>query len=146
MLQVEQIRRFLDSKVVAVFGVSRKKDIPANGIFEKFRKAGYEVYAINPNTEQIDGIQCYPNIDSIPDKVEAALLACHPSISEMAVEDCISQGITNIWMHKGIGNGSYSEEAEKKCQENGIEAITNGCPMMFIKPIDPFHRILKWFK
>ena len=146
MLQMELIHEFLECKVIAVIGVSRKKKIPANGIFQKFKKAGYEVYPINPNADEINNFKCYPNITSLPSKPEAVLLAGKPKISEIVVEDCISQNIKHIWMHRGIGEGSYSEKADMKCQENGIEVIRNGCPMMFVKPVDPFHRIFKWFK
>ena len=146
MLQTELIQKFLHGHVIAVIGVSRKKDIPANAIFQKFKKAGYEVYPINPNAQDIDGIKCYPDINSLPSKPDSVLLAGKPQVSEAVVEECISNDIKNIWMHRGIGEGSYSKKADKKCQENGIEAITNGCPMMFVSPVDPFHRIFKWFK
>jgi len=146
MLQTKLIQQFLRGHVIAVVGVSRKKDIPANAIFQKFKQADYKVYAINPNTEDIDEIKCYPNINSLPFKPDSVLLAAKPQVSESAVEECISLGIKNVWMHRGIGIGSYSKKADLKCRENGIEAITNGCPMMFVKPVDPFHRIFKWFK
>ena len=146
MLQKELIDKFLDSKVIAVIGFSRKKDIPANYIYEKFEKAGYHVYAINPNTSEIDGVKCYPDIKSAPNLPEAVLLASTPEVSEIVVDQCIEQGIKKIWMHRGFGNGSYSKNAEVKCTDNGFEAITNGCPMMFVKPVDTFHRIFRWFK
>jgi predicted CoA-binding protein len=146
MLQTELIHKFLHGHVIAVIGVSRKKDIPANAIFQKFKQAGYEVYPINPYTEDIDGIKCYPDINSLPSKPDSVLLAGKPQVSESTVEECISLDIKYIWMHRGIGQGSYSKKADTKCRENGIEPITNGCPMMFVKPVDPFHRIFKWFK
>jgi predicted CoA-binding protein len=146
MLQKEQIQKFLDCSTIAVAGVSRSKPLPANGILKKLKQSGYTVFAVNPHTDQIDGVPCYPDIQSIPDKVEAVMIAGHPSISEDIVRNCIESNIQNIWMHRGIGNGSYSEEAESICKEHGIEAITNGCPMMFIKPVDPFHFIFRYFK
>lgn len=146
MLQTTLINQFLDSKVIAVVGVSRSKDIPANGIFNKFKSAGYEVYPINPNAENIEGEKCYPDLGALPSKPDAVLLASTPEVSEIVVGQCLDQGINKVWMHRGIGNGSYSTKAESFCRENEIDVITNGCPMMFIKPIDPFHRIFRWFK
>ena len=66
MLQKDLISKFLESKTVAVFGVSRKGDIPANYIYRKFKQAGFETFAINPNTSEIEGDKCYPALDSIP--------------------------------------------------------------------------------
>ena len=146
MLQTSQIENFLSSKIIAIVGVSRKKDIPANAIFKKFNNAGYRVFAINPNASEIDGFKCYPDVLSLPAKPEGVFLASTPDVSERVVKECISLGIKQVWMHRGIGNGSYSEVAHSLCRDNDIDAITNGCPMMFIKPIDPFHRILRWLK
>jgi uncharacterized protein len=146
MLQKDLIKKFLESKSVAIIGVSRKKDIPANAIFDKFKKAGYNVYPVNPNASEIDGITCYENIKALPEKPEAVLLAGPPSVSEAVVKECIDIGVKNIWMHRGMGKGSYSKKAESDCNENGIQAITNGCPMMFISPVDPFHKVFRWFK
>jgi len=146
MLQTQLIKEFLDNEVIAVVGVSRKKDIPANGIFKKFKSAGYRVYPINPNADQIDGEKCYPDIQSTTEKPDAVLIAGPPEISKSIVSQCLQENIRHIWMHRGIGNGSYSEEAEKLCLDNGVEPITNGCPMMFVKPVDPFHFVFRLFK
>ena len=146
MLQIDLIHEFLSRKSVAVVGVSRMGDIPANMIFKRFLEAGYEAYPINPNTKEINGKVCYPNLQSLPTVPEAVFLAGTPAVSESTVDDCVELKVPIVWMHKGIGQGSFSEVARQKCEANGIQAIYNGCPMMFIKPVDPFHGILKWFK
>ena len=146
MLQTDLIKEFLGNDVMAFVGVSRKKDIPANGIFQKMKNAGYRVYPINPNADEIDGEKCYPDIRSTPEKPKAVLIAGPPEISKSIVSQCIEERINHIWMHRGIGNGSYSEEAEQLCLDKGVKPITNGCPMMFIKPVDPFHFIFRLFK
>ncbi len=146
MLQLDLINRFMDSRRIAVVGVSRKKDLPANYILKKLKASGYEAVAINPNADEIDGDRCYPSIKELQERPEAVMLAGTPATSENVIEECAEAGISLVWMHRGMGPGSYSRRAEIKCLEQGIDAITNGCPMMFIKPVDPFHRLLRWFK
>lgn len=146
MLQLDLIHQFLDKNVIAVVGPSRKGDLPANHIFKKFKEAGYETYPINPGTNEIEGSTCYPSIRDTPKNPEAILLGSTPEVSEKVIDDCINQKIDLVWMHRGIGRGSYSDEATDKCKKNGISAITNGCPLMFLQPVDGFHRIFKWFK
>jgi len=146
MLQLEYIAEFLNKKIISVVGVSRKGDIPANAIFNKFKAAGYETYAVNPNTDEVAGEKCYASIGLLPTKPEAVVLAGPPSVTEKVVADCITAKIPIVWMHRGIGRGSFSEKAAEVCKANGIKVITNGCPMMFVSPVDPFHRIYKWFK
>jgi hypothetical protein len=146
MLQIDLIEEFLDKKTIAVVGVSRKGKNPANLILKKFKSAGYETYGINPKATEIDGEKCYPDIGSLPIKPEAVMLAGPPGVSESAVLDCIEGKVSIVWMHRGMGEGSYSEKAEEECKANGIKVITNGCPMMFVGKVDPFHRVFRWFK
>jgi len=145
MLQKDLIRRFIEQKQIAVVGVSRKQDIPANHIYKKFKSAGYQVFAINPNADTIDGDRCYASLLDL-DCTPAVFLAGTPAVSEKVAGDCIQKGVTHVWMHRGIGNGSYSVKAEASLGQAGIKAITNGCPLMYVKPIDPFHRVLRWLK
>ena len=146
MLQIDLINQFLDKKTIAVVGVSRKGDIPANNIYERFKKAGYSAYPVNPNAKEIKGEKCYSNLSDIPEKVEAVLFGSTPDASKEYVSQCKEIGVPIVWMHRGIGKGSYSEEATDLFRQEGIEVITNGCPFMFIKPVDPFHGFLKWVK
>lgn len=146
MLQEELIHKFLDCKTLAVIGVSRKGDIPANHIYKKFKESGYGVFPVNPNAEIIEGDTCYSNLSTLPEKPEAVMLAGRPETSEACIKECIELNVPIIWMHKGIGQGSYSPAAEALARENHIEVISNGCPMMFVGKVDPFHKVLRWFK
>ncbi len=146
MLQIDLIRQFLAKKVIAVVGVSRKGDIPANYIFKRFKDSGYQAFPINPNAEEIGGEKVFASLKDLPKKPEAVLLAGTPEVSEKTVTDCVEANVPIVWMHRGIGNGSYSESATNELLKNDIHVITNGCPMMFIPKVDIFHRIFRWFK
>lgn len=146
MLQHKEIASFLQQKIIAVVGVSREGNLPANYILEKFRDNNYTVYPINPNTQSVNDLPCYPDISVTPEKPHAVVLASTPAVSLQVVRKCIELGIKHIWMHRGIGMGSYEPEAEKLCKVNHITPIVNGCPMMFVGKIDFFHRFLKWTK
>jgi len=146
MLQKDLIQEFLGKKRIAVVGVSRKGDLPANYIFKKFKKGGYSVYPINPNANEVEGEKCYPDIYSLPEIPEAILMAGTPEVSEKCMEDCVKNKIPIVWMHRGIGKGSYSVKAEENAKRNGIKVISNGCPMMFISKVDGFHKFLSWIK
>ena len=49
---------FLAQKHIAVAGVSRSADGTANSIYRTLRDRGYSVYAVNPNTEKVEGDPC----------------------------------------------------------------------------------------
>jgi predicted CoA-binding protein len=139
----EEISKFFEAKVIAVAGVSRNEGI-GNGILKKFREAGYTAYPVNPNAAEINGEQCYPDVRSLPQRADAVFITTAPGKSVEIVEQCVTAGIKNVWMHRAFGQGSVSGEAVELCRENGINCVASGCPFMYLAPVDPFHRCLRW--
>ncbi len=143
MLQ-ERAEEFLAQKRIAVAGVSRRSDQPANAIYRKLRDAGREVFAINPKTEEAEGDVCYPDLVSVPAGIDAVVVATPPAASEQVVRQCAELGISRVWMHRSFGQGSVSDAAVEACREHGIAVIPGGCPMMFCEPVDVAHKCMRW--
>jgi len=135
---------FLSCRRIAVAGVSRSANEAANAIYRKLRAAGYEVFPVNPNTEQAEGNRCYPDLGSIPGGVEAVVVATHPEVTDRVVRECAGLGIRRVWMHRAFGGGSVSEAAVRFGREAGLTVIAGGCPMMFCEPVDLGHRCIRW--
>ncbi len=140
----EKAHDFLAQKRIAVAGVSRHGDQPANLIYRKLRDAGHEVFATNPKTETAEGATCYPDLTSIPGGVDAVVVATPPDAAESIVRQCSELGISRVWMHRSFGRGSVSETAVETCREHGISVIPGGCPMMFEEPVDFGHKCIRW--
>ncbi len=141
----ESIASFLAGKRVAVAGVSRKADIAANAVFKKLKDSGYEVFPVNPNTEEVEGVRCYPDVGSIPGDLDGVVIATHPDVSAGIVRQCGDRGVKLVWFHRSFGNGSVSEEAIRECERLGIECIVGGCPLMFCEPVDIGHKCMRWW-
>lgn len=141
----ELIADFLAQKRIAVAGVSRHGDQPANLNYRKLRALGYEVFAVNPRTDRVEGDVCYPRLVAIPAEMDAVLIATPPEAALDLVRECIALGIDRVWMHRSFGPGSVSDEAIALCREHDIRVIAGGCPMMFCAPVDVAHRCMKWF-
>jgi predicted CoA-binding protein len=140
----ETVNDFLAQERIAVAGVSRSGDQAANLIYRKLRDAGYQVFPVNPNAEEVEGDACYANVNSIPDGVEGVVVATHPAVTDQIVRDCAAAGVSRIWMHRSFGQGSVSPQAVDYCRENNITVIPGGCPMMFCKPVDFGHKCMRW--
>ncbi|MDX2345054.1 MAG: CoA-binding protein [Acidimicrobiia bacterium] len=137
--------RFLKKKRIAVAGVSRQTGGAHGGnpVYQRLRKRGYNVYAVNPNAHELEGDMSYPNLASIPGGVDAVVIATSPAHAEDVMKDCISLGIKHVWMHRGVGAGSVSHEAAEMGRENGIRVIEGGCPLMYAPTADPVHQVLR---
>ena len=140
----ETVDDFLAQERIAVAGVSRDSGQAANLIYRKFREAGYQVFPINPNAEEVEGDACYADINAIPEEVDGVVIATQPQVTDQIVRECAAAGISRIWMHRSFGQGSVSSEAVDYCRENNITVIPGGCPMMFCEPVDFGHKCMRW--
>jgi len=120
----EAAAAFLANKRVAVTGVSRTpKTHGSNNVYRRLRERGYQVFAVNPNTGQVEGDRCYPDLASIPDGVQAVVIGTRPEIAEDTMRECAELGIKHVWMHRGPGAGSVSAAATSYGREHGITVI-----------------------
>ncbi len=141
----ESVARFLRGNRLAVAGVSRHADAAANFVFKKLRNCGYDVFPVNPNAEAVEGVQCYPDVTSIPGELGGVVIATHPGVSAAIVRQCKERGVTQVWFHRSFGEGSVSKEAVGECERLGIECIVGGCPLMFCDPVDVGHKCMRWW-
>lgn len=140
----EAAAEFLAEKRVAVTGVSRTPGgHGGNVVYKRLRDRGYQVFAVNPNADTVEGDRCYPDLASIPGGVGAVVIAARPETAEATVHECAELGIRHAWMHRGIGPGSVSEPAAAYGREHGVEVIDGGCPCMFAPAADPGHRVMR---
>ncbi len=127
---------FLSNKRIAVTGVSRNpQGHGSNVVYQRLRERGYEVFAVNPNADQVEGDKCYPDLRSIPGGVSAVVIGTRPERAETTMHECAELGIKHVWMHRSIGGGSVSAAAAEYGRGQGINVIPGGCPLMF-KPVD----------
>jgi len=107
----EATEEFLAQKRIAVAGVSRNSGQAANFVYRRLCERGYTVFAVNPNAEAVEGDRCYPDLKSIPDRVDAVVVATTPAVAERVVAECAELGIERVWLHRSFGTGSVSEKA-----------------------------------
>ena len=140
----EAADQFLATTRIAVTGVSRDpSNHGGNVVYQRLRDRGYEVFAVNPNADTVEGDPAYQDLKSIPDGVEAVVIATRPSIAEQTMRECVELGIGQVWMHRAFGAGSVSDEATRYGREHGVTVIDGGCPLMFSPCDDGGHRFMR---
>ena len=146
----DMVKDFLAQKRIAVVGVSDKRETGCNLAYSKFKDNGYQVYAVNPRINTYNGAPCYPDLRSIPDKVDAVFILTNPKVTDEIVQQCVDLGIKHVWMHCMMGTKpglaasmtSVSQPAVEKARANGIAVIPGSCPNQFLKP-DFGHAMMK---
>lgn len=141
----ESVAAFLDGDRFAVAGVSRQSAESANAIYRKLIASGHETVPVNPNAAEVEGVKCYPDLQSLPEPVHGVVIATHPDVTIDVVRECADLGIRHVWMHRSFGKGSVSDEAVRECEAAGIQCIAGGCPLMYCEPVDFGHRCMRWW-
>jgi predicted CoA-binding protein len=144
MLTKQAATEFLANKRIAVTGVSHKpQGHGSNAVYRRLRARDYQVFAINPNADEVEGDTTYPDLASVPGGVEAVVIATRPEHALATVKECATLGIRYVWMHRSVDEGSVSDEATEYGRQHGITVIDGGCPLMYSPTADIGHRLMR---
>ena len=123
------IEQVLEQKSFAVTGVSRNPEKYGHVVYQKLKAAGYTVYAINPNTESINGDACYPSLDNVPGPIDCVVTVTPPEITEKTMRDAAHLKIPFVWMQPG----SESTPAFNLAQSFSMQIVSGGpCIMVAV--------------
>ena len=141
----EVATEFLGQERIAVTGVSRT---PAshggNVVYRRLRERGYQVFAVNPNAEEVEGDPSFRDLRSIPGGADAVVIGTRPEYAKATMSECAELGIRLVWMHRSFGGGSVSDAATEFGRSHGITVIDGGCPLMFEPTADGAHKVMRF--
>lgn len=134
------IKAFLEPGKFAFVGLSRDPKKFSRAAFKELKSKGYEIFPVNPNLDEIDGIKCYKDISEVPSEVKHALFMTPKENTAGAMENAIHHGFTHIW----IQQGAETKEALELAEQSGVKLISKTCILMHAQPsgVHKFHRIL----
>jgi predicted CoA-binding protein len=112
--------------VFAVVGVSRSPAKYGHQVYKDLKEAGYVVYAVNPNINEVPGDRCYHSLSELPEKLDVVDTVAPPAVTEKIVKECKELGIERVWMQPG----SESEHAIRFCEENNLKVVRDVCVMV----------------
>ena len=112
-----------DYRIVAVVGASPNPERPSNQVAAYLIENGYRIIPVNPNAAEILGQKCYPDLTSIPEKVEVVDIFRRSEDVMPIVEEAIKIGAGAVWMQEGVVN----EEAAAKARDAGLLVVMDRC-------------------
>ena len=86
---------FFDPTGVAIIGASADPHKLSHGVLRNMLSYGYQgaVYPVNPRADAILGQRCYPDIASVPDPVEMAVLMVPAAACPAVLTACGLRGL-----------------------------------------------------
>ena len=141
MTTLNEIQKFLEPKKLAVAGASRNPKKFGGAIFKELKEKGFDLYPVNPNADEIQGVQCYKSIAELPDDVTHLYIVTQKVETQQIVDAAIEKGIKMIWMQQK----SETPEAVKTAEDAGIIVISQRCLFMFVDPVGGPHAFHRFF-
>ncbi|MGA7193207.1 MAG: CoA-binding protein [Anaerolineales bacterium] len=122
----KELKQILQTiKTVASVGVSSNEEKPSYGIFYYLKEHRYQMIPVNPTASEILGLKVYPDLASIPQKIDVVQVFRKPEDVPPVVDAAIRIGAKIVWMQKGIVN----EDAARKAEAAGLKVVMNRCMM-----------------
>ena len=144
LISIQHIDRFLNCKLIAVAGASRKDKCFSATAITHLRDIGYTVLSINPNFVENNATNNeFKSVKDLPEGVNNLLVLTNPSQTLPVVKTAIESGIKNIWVQQK----SETPEVIALCNSNKVNLIYNECIFMFTHPkgMHKFHYQMKKF-
>ena len=117
------IRDILKLKTIAVVGMSPKPERPSHYVAMYMKEKGYTIYPVNPGHDKIAGMDCYPDLESIPDSIDVVDIFRRSEFAPLIVDSTIAIGAKAVWMQDTV----IHEEAGKKAEDAGLLVVMDDC-------------------
>ena len=116
------IDAFLNGSPFAVVGASADRSKYGNKVLRVYLQNKEKVYAVNPRGGEIEGLEAYADLASLPQLPHGVSIITPPSVSESVVEQAIALGIKHLWLQPG----AESERAIALAVRNGVNIVAKG--------------------
>jgi predicted CoA-binding protein len=111
------------SRTIAVVGISSKRFRPSYGVAEYMQRNGYRIIPVNPQVEAVLGEKCYPDLDSVRERVDIVDIFRRPEFVPEIVEAAIRIGARTVWMQEGV----VHEQAADRARAAGLTVVMDRC-------------------
>ena len=120
----ETISRILDEcRTIAVVGLSSDTWRPSNSVAAYMSRAGYQVIPVNPNETEVFGEKAYPDLASVPGKIELVDVFRRSDEAGKAVDEAIAVGAKAVWLQEGV----IDRAAAQRALDAGLLVVMDRC-------------------
>ncbi len=125
-----EVRELLASHPrIALVGASENPGRPAHGTMAGLLAAGYDVVPVNPGTDEVLGLRCYPTVvDAVAATGPVAIVDVfrRPDQCEAHARDAVAAGARCLWLQLGIA----SLPAARIAHEAGLAVVIDRCTLI----------------
>ncbi len=104
-----------NARTVAIVGATDRSHWPRN-IYANMKESGYDgkIFPVNPKRDEIWGVECYPDLASLPEPADLALLIVPAPAVEPALRLGAENGLKSAIVYAaGFGDGGKPDSIER---------------------------------
>jgi hypothetical protein len=131
----QAINDFITCKRIAVVGASRDTKKFGSMAYKELKERGYQVIAVNPAAEEVQGDPCYPNLTAVKGEIDGVLITVPPEKGLQVIQEAASLGLRNVW----IQQQAESPELISTGKDLNLNMVTGKCILMYAPPVRSFH-------
>jgi acyl-CoA synthetase (NDP forming)/GNAT superfamily N-acetyltransferase len=126
---VASLRPLFAPRSVAVIGVSRRTGTVGRSVLDNIKAGGYagQLYAVNPNAREVGGVPCFPDVESLPEPPDLAVLAVPPMTVVDTAEACGRRGVRGLVVLTSAVDAPVSADLLAACRRHGMRLIGPNC-------------------
>ena len=111
-------------KTIAIVGASSNPDRDSYKVMKFLIDYEYQIYPVNPNETNILGRKCYPDLESIEEKIDMVdVFRAEKFILDIS-KVAIKIGAKILWTQEGI----IDEKAASLGRSSGLKVVMDKCP------------------
>jgi predicted CoA-binding protein len=124
MSTIAQLRRILkENHTIAIVGLSADWYRPSYFAAKYMQEHGFKIIPVNPKYTEILGEKCYPDLKSIPEKVDMVDVFRKSADCAPIAQEAVAIGAKTLWLQIGVEN----DEAKAIAESGGVEFVQNRC-------------------
>lgn len=104
-------------------GLSNDPSRPSHDVAQYLQRHGYRIIPVNPHETSVLGERAYPDLLSVPGRVDIVDIFRRPEYVPEVVRQAIAIGAKVVWMQPGTENYDAVEMAEQA----GLKTIVGMC-------------------
>ena len=115
-----------DDTTVAIVGATDDSSKYGSVIYRDLKHKGFDVFAVNPNRETVDGDPSYKSLEALPVEPTIVNIVVPPQATLAVLQKAMELGHMNVWVQPG----AESPEVMSYLTENNFNYLANACIMV----------------
>ena len=116
-------RLLVESKTIAVVGLSSDPSRASNGVSRYMQSHGYRIIPVNPNERHVLGEKAYSKLEDVPEKIDLVDIFRRSEQAGEHVDEAIRIGARGVWLQEGV----IDIDAARRALDAGLLVVMDRC-------------------